>query len=211
MSLAGFDFQALNRKYLAQPSNDAQAYGASIVAAPTGDAWRCIGVYHLKPNENNRRHNIFVEVLDENGNRTRQPQIAWTWWMDAPTQILKLDKPNDEPAADIPIAKSATVTLRVADALQSDSVGNLHTRWADEGPNAGNATGHHSFYVVFQRRQGAVVITPPVEPQKPPILPPDNGGSATDQRLSALETEVANLRANVTALWKVIDGWQGGK
>lgn len=26
MSLAGFDFQALNRKYLAQPSNDAAQY-----------------------------------------------------------------------------------------------------------------------------------------------------------------------------------------
>jgi hypothetical protein len=84
MSLAGFDFQALNRRYLAQPSNDAANYAVSIIPAGPGTAWRCIGAYHLTPAQNNRRHNVFVEVLDEAGNRTRQPQIAWTWWIDAP-------------------------------------------------------------------------------------------------------------------------------
>lgn len=77
MGLAGFDFQALNRKYLAQPSNDAANYAVSIIPAGPGTAWRCIGIYHLKPSENNGRHNVFVEVLDEAGNRTRQPQIAF--------------------------------------------------------------------------------------------------------------------------------------
>jgi len=32
MSLAGFDFQALNRRYLAQPANDAANYAVSIAA-----------------------------------------------------------------------------------------------------------------------------------------------------------------------------------
>lgn len=204
MSLAGFDFQALNRKYLAQPANDAVNYGVNIVTAGPGAAWRCIGVYHLKPSENNRRHNVFVEVLDEAGNRTRQPQIAWTWWIDAPLQMRKLDKPNNEPAADIPIDKSATISLRVADAFLSDSVGNIHARWADEG--AGNTWGHHSFYVVFQLKRGNVV-TPPVEPTKPPI----SEGSSQDQRISALEAEVKRLTANQDALWQVIDAWQAGK
>lgn len=176
MSLAGFDFQALNRRYLAQPSNDAAQYAVSIIPAGPGTAWRCIGAYHLKPTENNRRHNVFVEVLDEAGNRTRQPQIAWTWWIDAPVQLRKLDKPNDEPAADIPIDKGATITLRVADAFPSDSVGNIHTRWADE--SAGNSIGHHSFYVVFQlQRRGTV--TPPIEP---PTLP-----LTLEQRVERLE------------------------
>lgn len=208
MSLAGFDFQALNRKYLAQPANDAANYGASIVKAPAGDAWRCIGIYHLKPSENNRRHNVFVEVLDEQGNRTRLlPAIKWTWWMDAPLQTLKLDKPDNEPAADIPINPGATITLYIDGfGLPSDSVGNLRASHADEGPNAGNAIGHHSFYVVFQLKRSAVV-TPPVEPTKPPI----SDGSSQDQRLSALEAEVMRLTANQDALWKVIDAWQGGK
>lgn len=204
MNLAGFDFQALNRKYLEQPSNDAVAYAASIAKSPPGPAWRCIGIYHLKPNENQGRHNVFVEVLDENGNRTRAPQIAWTWWLDAPTQYRLLDKPDNEPACDIPIAAGATITLRVADGIPSDSVGNLHTRWADEGN--GNTWGHHSFYVVFQRKRGAVV-TPPVEPTKPPI----SDGSATDQRIGALEADVKRLQQNIDALWQKIDEWSAGK
>jgi len=206
MGLAGFDFQALNRKYLAQPANDAANYGASIVKAPAGDAWRCIGIYHLKASENNGRHNVFVEVLDEAGNRTRLlPAIKWTWWIDAPTQTLKLDKPDSEPAADIPIDKGATITLHIDGfGLPSDSVGNLHARHNDEG--SGNTWGHHSFYVVFQLQRGNVV-TPPTEPEKPPI----SDGSSQDQRISALETEVKRLTANQDALWQVIDDWQAGK
>ena len=192
MSLAGFDFQALNRRYLAQPANDAANYAASITPAGPGTAWRCIGIYHLLPAENNRRHNVFVDVLDEAGNRTRQPQIAWTWWIDAPVQMRKLDKPNDEPAADIPIDKGATITLRVADAFPSDSVGNLHARWADEGQNAGNAVGHHSFFVVFQlQRRGT--ITPPVI--DPPTQP---------RTLEAAWAEIDKL-------WSAFEQMQGGK
>lgn len=198
MSLAGFDFQALNRRYLAQPSNDAAQYAASINPAQTPTAWRCIGIYHLKPEENNGRRNVFVDVLDESGNRTRQPRIAWTWWLDAPTQYRKLDKPDSEPAADIPIDSGATITLRVADGF-SDSVGNLHTRWADEG--SGNSWGHHSYYVVFQlQRKGAIV--PPIEPPTIPETPSD---------MAAVWTELRRLSDNVDAIWKRLDEWSGGK
>lgn len=179
MSLAGFDFQALNRRYLAQPSNDAANYAVSIIPAGPGTAWRCIGAYHLTPAQNNRRHNVFVEVLDEAGNRTRQPQIAWTWWIDAPVQLRKLDKPNDEPACDIPIDKGATITLRVADAFPSDSVGNIHTRWADEGVNALNSVGHHSFFICFQLQRRGTVTPPVIEP---PVVP-----LTLEQRVARLE------------------------
>ena len=181
MSLSGFDFQSLNRKYLTQPANDAANYAAnyaaSIAKAPSGTAWRCIGIYHLTPSENNGRRNVFVEVLDEGGNRTRAPQIAWTWWLDAPTQYRQLDKPNSEPAADIPIDSGATITLRVYGlGIPSDSVGNLHTRWADEG--SGNTWGHHSYYVVFQLQRG-IVVTPPIEPPTTPLT--------LEQRVARLE------------------------
>lgn len=198
MSLAGFDFQHLNKRFLTafnQPVNLAAQYGVSIIQAQAATAWRCIGVYHLPPQENNGRHNVFVEVLNEDGYRTALPRIAWTWWMDAPTQYVKLDKPANEPACDIPISRGATVTLRVDGlGIPSDSVGNLRATHPDEA--VGNTMGHHSFYVVFQLQRSAVV-TPPVEPEKPQSL-------TLEQRVERNEDEIRKL-------WAIVNTWNGGK
>lgn len=206
MGLAGFDFQGLNRKYLAQPANDAGNYGASIVPAQASEAWRCIGIYHLTPTQNNRRHNVFIEVLDESGRRTNQPQIAFSRWMGNAVELRSLDKPDGEPAADIDIYNEDTITLWVAGALPSDSVGNLHTRHNDEGVQ--NTVGHHSYYVVFQLKRGTVVVVPPVEP---PVLPPpvDPPTEPDVDRLTAIEAELARLSLNVDALWKRLDAMEG--
>jgi hypothetical protein len=161
--LAGFDFQQLNRKYMTQPSNGAADYGATIMRSKAANKWACIGIYHLTPEENRGRHNVFVECLDESGNRLRWPIINWTWAYGGPVQQKRLDKPANEPAADIPIDKDATVSLWVADGLSSDVVGELYTRHADESP--GNTWGHHSFYVIFQRQ--TAIATPPIDPPTP--------------------------------------------
>lgn len=181
MSVTGFDFQNFNQKYLQAPANDAIRYGASIVPVPASrTAWRCIGIYHLRPDENRGRHNIFIDVLDEAGNRVQTPTIRWTWWIDGPQQTTHLDKPLTEPACDIPLESKATVTLFVdGDGLPSDRVGNLHTRHADEGE--GNTWMHHSYYVVFQCKPAGVIIAPP------PI----------DTELDRLRAENARLRAAV--------------
>lgn len=191
--LAGFDFQALNQRYRSYPSNDAAQYGASIMRSKAANKWACIGIYHLAPTENAGRHNVFIECLDEAGYRLRQPIIAWTWSLDAPVQQKRLDKPANEPAADIPIDKAATITLWVADEMDSDSVGNLHTRHPDEAP--GNTWGHVSFYVVFQRQSG--VITP----ELPPIDPP----TPVDPNPLTLES----LAARVKILERRLDAMEG--
>lgn len=197
MSVSGFDWQRLNRVALSslqQPVNQAADYGINVIKAPTGSAWRCIGIFHLAPHENRGRRNCFVEVLDENGLRTRQPTINWTWYMDAPTQTVRLDKPDDEPATNIPVEKSYTVTLRVNDGgLPSDSVGGIHTRHANEA--TGNTWGHHSFYVVFQRQGNAVIAPPdPVDPVEPPVNPP-TGIDAT-----ALLAQIGRVQRELTTL-----------
>lgn len=196
MSVTGFNFQHLNKRFLAdlkQPVNLAAQYGVSIIQAQAALVWRCIGVYHLEPQENNRRHNIFIDVLNEEGFRTRLPRIAWTWWMDAPTQYRKLDKPDNEPACDIPINPGSWITVQVDGlGIPSDSVGNLRTNHPDEGPNAGNSIGHHSFYVVFQLQRTGIV-TPPVEPE--PTQP---------ETLEAAWVEIRKL-------WAIVNEWQGGK
>lgn len=187
-SVTGFDFAALNRRYLATPANDATAYGVSIVGAQKQSVWRCIGAYHLKPDENRGRHNVYVEVLDESGKRTRNATIKWRWYTDAPLQTRLLDKPDDEPAADIPLESSMFVSLYLdGDGLPSDNVGNLHSRHGDEKGTGGetfNSYGHHSFYIVYQRQKGGVVIDPD---------PIDTGDSDLAKRVATLEKQMAAL------------------
>ena len=198
--LAGFDFEFLNRRFrndvFNQPVNLAERYGVSIISARGQAAWRCIGVYHLSPPENRGRHNVFVEVLDENGVRTRAPVIKWSWYMDAPTQTLRLEKPGNEPAADIPIGVSSTITLRVeGDGIPSDSVGGIHSRHPDEGTDRWNSYGHHSYYAVFQKQAGTIG-TPPVTP--PPTGPDEPTPQPTltlEQRVEANERAIAELTA----------------
>lgn len=187
--LAGFDFQALNRKYIAAPSNDATRYGVQIGRSKAMFVWRCIGVYHLAPNENNRRHNVFIECLDEHGNRVNDVVINWTWADGAPPQVKRLDKPANEPAADIPIDKDVSITLWVKDRIESDRVGNLHARHPDEGTQ--NTLFHQSFYVVFQR-YGAM-------PDDPPVIV-DTEPPTTPLTLESLAAQVAELKRRLDAM-----------
>lgn len=207
MSVSGFDWQRLNWTalfLLQQPVNQAADYGVNVIKADPGPAWRCIGIFKLTPQENRGRHNVFLDVLDEQGNRTRQPVINWTWYMDAPQQTVRLDKPDNEPAADIPVEESYTVTLRVnGNGLPSDSVGGIHTRHADEGE--GSTYGHHSFYVVFQRQQVGI-LAPPVDPVDPP--PTDD---ALAQRVAVLEQQMRQTATMLQQQAALLLEWSGGK
>ena len=110
--VTGFDFQGYNQRFISnasgQPVNDSVSYGVGVhaVNAPTGTSyWAVVGVHHLTPEENRSRHNIFVDVLDEQGQRLRDAQVAWNWESNggAPPEPKRLDKPDDEPGCDIPL------------------------------------------------------------------------------------------------------------
>lgn len=192
MGLAGFDFEGLNRRFMAAGSLVHLALGYNVLVRPvstSGWAWRCIGIYHLLPDENRGRRNVFIDVLDERGRRVRQNvAIKWQWADDGPVQLRKLDKPDSEPAADIPIDKGASITLSVDDGiLTSDVVTGISSNHTDEG--VGNTRFHHSFYVVFALLRSAV-ITPPVI--DPPVVPPSN--AAILAQLDVVQAELAKLR-----------------
>ena len=193
MSLAGFPFQQLNQRYLAQPANDAAHYGVSIVRARSLKAYRCIGAYHLTKEEGGGRHNIFVEVLDENGRRDKSPLLNWTVSTDMPMQSKRLDeKPDNEPAADIPMNAQDTVTVRINDGKpggDSDSVGGLHFRHTHGGDY-----GHHSFFLVFQR-QSTIVIAPPIDPL-PPVEPEPLTLESLARRVVALERRLNDMKGD---------------
>jgi hypothetical protein len=194
MSLAGFNFEALNQQWWVadnKPVNTASRYGVTVVPiAVDGYAWRCIGAYHLSPDENRGRHNVFVDVLGKDGKRVRNAQIKWRWADNAPIQTRWLDKPDNEPACDIPIDKGATITLWVDNgALASEVVTGIHARHTDEG--MGNTYGHHSYYVVFAQLRNAIVI-PPIDP---PTVPDD---------VATLQAEIARLRSVIASAQKAL-------
>lgn len=200
MGLAGFDFEGINRRWMAsqvQPVNDAWRYGVTVATVRTPSAWRCLGVYHLTPAENRGRHNIFLDVLDETGKRIPGAVVNWRWADGAPVQTRKLDKLTSEPGADIDAGKDATYSLWLsADGLPSDVVAGIHTRHADErGPNGElwNSVGHHSFYVAFMRQKAAVIVPPIIDP---PTVPGDE--------VAALRAEVLRLRGIIAEAQKVL-------
>lgn len=198
VGVAGFDFLGYNRQFMDntghEPFNDAARYGVRITQAdvPTGEHyWRVIGVHHLTPDENKRRHHVYVDVLDEQGQRVRDPnlRLAFNWESnpEPPPEPKRLDKPDNEAAADVPLNKEATYRVWLTGAGPSDVVADLHTRHPDENDRQGeaqNTFGHHSYYVVFQRaRKAAPVVvdgggaqaggsTNGTGEPTPPVLPP---------------------------------------
>ena len=190
IGLAGFDFELYDQQFIHRPSaaavNDAQAYGVHVEAVqplPNQACWKVIGVHHLTPDENRSRHNAYVDILDEHGQRIRQSNLSlgWTWEgkSDGPAQPKQFDKPADEPATDVPIEGGMTVSMWMEGDGISEKVSGLHTRHPDEpGSNGGgNTYGHHSYFVVFQHAIGNGNDPPPTEPFRFLHWPTDHRGN----------------------------------
>jgi hypothetical protein len=131
--------------------NDATAYGVTVAVAdvPAGTTyWRAMRVHHLTPDENHGNHHIFLDALDEAGDRVPGAQVRVTW--EGGEQVLTVDKPANEPGTNFPMWKWQVCTV-VMLGLPSDRVANLHTGHSDEPPGVGNTLFHHSFQVEFQR------------------------------------------------------------
>jgi hypothetical protein len=197
----------------APSGNQAAHYGARIQEAdapPGATYWKIVGVRHLSPDENRGKHNIFVDAIDETGQRVRSPdlRIAYTWEGrrdDEPAPPRPLDKPDNEPAGNLDVYKGQIVTAWLqGDGLPSDRVAGLHTDHDDEpasdGGN-GNTRFHHSFHVLFQWAQKAAVPVAPdggqtrPEPTPPPISPPTQPGVLVPEQWVGVVTAIQlNLR-----------------
>ncbi|MFN8456826.1 MAG: carboxypeptidase-like regulatory domain-containing protein [Anaerolineae bacterium] len=148
-------------------------YKLRIVEANVAEGetyWKVIGVHHLLPDENRSNHNVFLEALDENGQRIKNP-IAWAGWTwqgrrdNERADPVPLDKPAGEAAGNIALHDGQIVSVWINGQARdgkdkSDRVENLDIIHPDEpGPSGEkwNTIGHHSFYVVFQRtkKEGA--------------------------------------------------------
>lgn len=149
------------------PVNEAVAYGVRLEPANApGNSpfWQVINVRHLSADENRGKHNIFVRVLDVNGQRDRNPslRVAYTWEGRRPDESAPprpLDKDDaDLGHADIDVNKGQHISVWIeGDGLPSARVVNLHTdhdvnEKTSDGQD-GNTRFHHSFLVTFQRTQ----------------------------------------------------------
>jgi hypothetical protein len=170
-----FDFKRYNLRFLQEGSlvlNSERAnndpltrFGARVQQAnvsPGESYWKVIGIHHLKPVENRGRGNIYLEVLDANGQRVNAPAVWATHEVGSIHETVKLDKPPQEPIGNIPMfAGRHSVQLRGLSSNandKSDRVVDLHTDHPDEPqpPDGlgGSTRFHHSFYVVFQQARG---------------------------------------------------------
>jgi hypothetical protein len=143
------------------PVNQAGAYGVAVVRAdvPAGETyWRLVRVRHLTPDENQGRHHIFLDALDEAGARAFGAQARVTW--PGGEQTITVDKPLGEPGANFPMWKWQICAVGML-GLPSDRVENLHTAHPDEPPGLGNTLFHHSFEVIYQRAVSGGMTPPP--------------------------------------------------
>ncbi len=146
------------------PVNDAETYGVRVVPAdaPEGASyWRAVRVHHLTPEENQGRHHIFLDALDEAGSRLFGAQARVTW--PEGEQTITVEQPLGEPGANFPLWKWQVAALEML-GLPSERVENLHTGHPDEPPGQGNTLFHHSFEVVFQRAVSGAAQPPPPPP-----------------------------------------------
>ncbi len=173
-----FNHQQYNAQYLLNIRNNdevindaAQKYGVRIVPADVAEGetyWRIIGIHHLLPRENFSKHSVFIEALDEEGRRIKNPHpwAGWTWEGRRPherAESVPLDKPVTEPAGNIAMHFGQVVSVWIKGLtrdgeMPSDRAENLHTAHPDEPTPDGallNTLGHHSFFVVFQRTRKA--------------------------------------------------------
>lgn len=138
---------------------NADKYGVKVQHKDTTPRWQVRKIYHLSPDENRSRHNAFVKVFDQNGQRDRNPDLRIAWmWDGGPLQKSPLDKQDNSIEwghGDVSVEKNMTVTLWIdGDGVESEAVGGIHCRHDDERGSDGdifNSIGHHSFLIEFQK------------------------------------------------------------
>ncbi len=170
--------------------------------------WACIGAYHLTPQENNGKHNLFLEALDENNNRVFKTAFKWGWEgqgiNEASPDVID-DKPPNE-LANLAIWANQIIWAGIRDAIPSGEVHKVRSTHPDEAP--GNTWGHHSFFVAFKRVTGGDDGGGP-EPPEPPDPPEGDCKEAIALAKSALariekaEVELAEAKKDLNKILQI--------
>ena len=138
-----------------------------------------VGLFHLTGVENSGNHHLYIDLVDAAGNRiyNHNPPLELYWGWDGMSQDearnvapIRIDKPPNEPGANMGITWSQVIYGFHINNIACDRFRGVHTRYGNDGP--GNNQGHHSHYIVLQKRVFHDVGTPP-DPEPPDPPPPD--------------------------------------
>ena len=169
------------RRYLRQleKANNPLFDGWSITPVTSIDKWRCVHVHRLAVEESQGNHNVYIDVINEDGQRIAHPSVTVSFgWTGSTTQTTVFEKPEWEPGANFMLTAGEDVWCAIIG--NSDIVNGL----------LGEA-GHTSYYVVFQRRSAAVV-TPPHQPEM--VSVPVSLINDIKAKSAALQEAIARLR-----------------
>lgn len=193
-------------KFLTEPGyNDAKKYGVTIDELDDVTEEECVikvlGVHHLTPDENRSGHHLYLDVVDEHGQRVRGATVLV--FISGRQERVVIDKPDNEPGGNIPLWKNdeaATDVVVIPPELWPQSyvtieeVGGITTLHPDEyGREGRNTIGHHSFYVVFQVLPVAPAAEPLPEPTPEPALPAEPESPPSGEEMSLVLTLASDL------------------
>lgn len=138
--------------------NDAEAYGVEIIPAkvePGQPYWKVVRIHHLTPEENFYRHYVFLDAVNESGERLYGTIFKVTW--DGGSDTVIVDKHPPDAGTDFPLWKWQVCSVQAMGA-PSDRVINLRTDHPDEGD--GNDMFRHSFAITYLRTTAETSIQP---------------------------------------------------
>lgn len=144
-----------------------------------------IGLFHLAAEENQGNSHLFIDLIDEVGNRiynhTPPLDLYYGWEGITPDQEtttapVRIDKPLNEPGANIGITWGQVIYGFHINNIACDRFRGIHIRYPNDG--AGNSQGHHSHYIVLQKRrykppEGLPEPVPAPTPEPDPIPEPE--------------------------------------
>lgn len=141
-----------------------------------------IGVFHLTGQENDNNSHLYIELIDINGNRIYDHyspiELKWGWDGMGGEQIrstapVRIDKPLNEPGTNIGITWNQVIYGFGINHIPTDRFKGIHIRYENDGE--GNDRGHHSHYIVLQKRiyQGESLPDPIPDPDPTPDPIPD--------------------------------------
>ncbi len=150
-----------------------------VILTPGTEYVAVIGLFHLSGVENGNNHHLYIDLIDREGNRIYDPSLFLRWGWEGISHDeadhlspIHVDKPNGEPGANIGLTWGQVVFgfSSTTDAMPSDKIKQIHIRYGNDGE--GNNQGHHSHYVVLQRRTYVGDLPDPPDP-----LPPEMKGT----------------------------------